>query len=106
MIVRLYQTGNLDLETVSEMLWKADSQANFHPDTRWLDSSSYGKNPETGRTYKEFFIRWIGREAVTRWLISNQILFEIVSFAILPQEEEALPDSYTPHEEETPTNIN
>ena len=41
MIVRLYETGNLDLETVGDMLWKADRQANFHPESRWLDSNRY-----------------------------------------------------------------
>jgi len=107
MIVRLYQTGNLDLETVGDMLWKADSQANFHPESRWLDSSSFGTEEHTERTYREFFVRWIGREAVTMWLISNQILFEVRSFAILPQEEEAIEQSFGIRgDEDTPSQIN
>ena len=107
MIVRLYQTGNFDLETVGDLLWKADAQANFHPDSHWLDSSSFGTDEKTDRTYREFFVRWIGREAVTMWLISNQILFEIRSYAILPQEEDALAESLGVRGgEDTPSQIN
>ena len=106
MIVRLYETGNLDLETVGDMLWKADSQANFHPESRWIDSSSFGTEEHTQRLYREFFVRWIGREAVTMWLISNQILFEVRSFAILPQEEEALEHAMFPRQQDTPPQIN
>ena len=106
MIVRLYQTGDLDLETVGNMLWKADKQANFHPESRWLDTSSYGTEEKTKRTYREFFIRWIGREAVVMWLTSNQILYEVISYAILPQEEEAIQGSYEGDQTETPSQIN
>ena len=90
--MRLYETGNLDLETVGEMLWKADRQANFHPESRWLDSNRYATEEE-GRSYREFLVRWIGREAVIMWLTSNQILFEIVSYDLLPEEEDALVQS-------------
>ena len=103
MIVRLYQTGNLDLETVGEMLWKADRQANFYPESRWLDSNRYSPEKEEGRSYREFTVRWIGREAVIMWLTSNQILYEVVSYGILPQEEEAIQQSY---EQETPPQLN
>ena len=105
MIVRLYQTGNLDLETVGEMLWKADRQANFHPESRWLDSNRYSPEKEgcKGRSYREFTVRWIGREAVIMWLTSNQILYEVVSYGILPQEEEAIQQSY---EQDTPPQLN
>ena len=107
MIVRIYQTGNLDLETVGDMLWKADKQANFHPESRWLDTSSYGTEEKTGRTYREFFVKWIGREAVIMWLSSNQILFEVTSYAILPQEEQAIEHSYTVRDQTvTPSQIN
>ena len=95
MIVRLFQTGNFELETVGDMLWRADSQANFHPDSRWIDSSSYGTEEQTGRTYREFYLRWIGREPVVMWLMSNQILFEVTSYAMLPEEEEAIAHSYS-----------
>jgi len=89
MILRIYESGKLDLETVGDMLWQADKQANFHPDSRWIHSSTFGTN-ERGKIHREFSIRWIGREAVVIWLTSNQILFEVLSFKILPEEQEAL----------------
>ena len=89
MVIRIYESGKLDLETVGDMLWQADAQANFHPDARWIHASSFGTGHK-GRIYREFFIRWIGREAVVMWLTSNQILFEITSFKILPEEQEAI----------------
>ena len=89
MVIRIYESGKLDLETVGDMLWQADAQANFHPDARWIHASSFGTGHK-GRIYREFFIRWIGREAVVMWLTSNQILFEIISFKILPEEQEAI----------------
>ena len=96
MIIRIYESGKLDLETVGDMLWQADAQANFHPEARWINSSSYGTESEfKDRTYREFFVRWIGREAVIMWLASNQILFEIISFEILPEEQEAIDGTIT-----------
>ena len=89
MIIRIYESGKLDLETVGDMLWQADAQANFHPDARWIHASSFGTGHK-GRIYREFLVRWIGREAVVMWLTSNQILFEIISFKILPEEQEAI----------------
>ena len=102
MIVRLYETGNLDLETVGDMLWRADRQANFHPESRWLDSNRYSTEKKD-RPYREFTVRWIGREAVIMWLTSNQILYEVVSYGIIPQEEEAIQQSY---EQDTPPQLN
>ena len=90
MIIRVYETGNLDLLTVGDMLWNADKQANFHPDSHWINSSSIPELEEGERTYREFFVKWIGREAVIMWLTSNQILYEIVSYDLLPEEEDAL----------------
>ena len=89
MVIRIYESGKLDLETVGDMLWQADAQANFHPDARWIHASSFGTGHK-GRIYREFLVRWIGREAVVMWLTSNQILFEIISFKILPEEQEAI----------------
>ena len=89
MIIRIYESGKLDLETVGDMLWQADAHANFHPDARWIHASSFGTGHK-GRIYREFLVRWIGREAVVMWLTSNQILFEIISFKILPEEQEAI----------------
>ena len=89
MIIRIYESGKLDLETVGDMLWQADAQANFHPDARWINSSTFG-TAHKGRIYREFSVRWIGREAIIMWLASNQILFEVMSFKILQEEEEAI----------------
>ena len=94
MIIRIYPSGKLDLETVGDMLWQADQQANFHPDARWINQSSIGETQAStrnkGRIYMEFSVRWIGREAIIMWLTSNQILFEVISFKILSEEEEAI----------------
>ena len=94
MIIRIYESGKLDLETVGDMMWQADSQANFHPDARWIQASSFGTGHK-GRIYREFSVRWIGREAIIMWLASNQILFEIISFDILSEEREAIDDSFS-----------
>ena len=94
MIIRIYESGKLDLETVGDMLWQADAQANFHPDARWINSSTFGTTQAStrnkSRVYREFSVRWIGREAIIMWLASNQILFEVMSFKILQEEEEAI----------------
>jgi hypothetical protein len=94
MLIRIYESGKLDLETVGDMLWQADAQANFHPDARWINSSSFGtiqtSTRSKSRVYTEFSVRWIGRESVIMWLTSNQILFEVISYDILPEEKEAI----------------
>ena len=99
MIIRIYSTSKLDLETVGDMLFQADAQANFHPDGHWINSSSFGTTEAStrnkSRVYREFSVRWIGREAVIMWLASNQILFEIVSFDILPEEKEAIEETFS-----------
>ena len=101
MIIRIYPSDKLDLETVGDMLWQADAQANFHPDARWINSSSFGhtdigtKERPKGRTFREFAVRWIGREAIIMWLASNQILFEIISFDILSEEREAIEENFS-----------
>ena len=51
------------------------------------------------KKYKEFHVKWIGREAVVNWLLSNQVVFEIISHGLLKEEIEALVDS--DHEEES-----
>ena len=47
MIVRIYQTGNLDLMTVGDMLWNADRQSNFHPHASWIHSSAFNTDNQT-----------------------------------------------------------
>ena len=97
MIIRVYQTGNLDLVTVGDMLWTADTQANFHPPASWIHASTFNTDqPDVdpnSRHYREFRVKWIGRESVIMWLTSNQILFEIISYSILPEEEDAIQHS-------------
>ena len=101
MQIRIYESKNLDLDTVSTMLFQADSQVNFHPEARWILSSSEGETknyskdePELTKRYKEYFVKWIGREAVVNWLTSNQIVFEVISHDLLPEEQEAIDKSY------------
>ena len=110
MRIRIYETG-LDLETVGDMLWQADAQANFHPDARWIHSSSFGTTEAStrnkSRVYREFFVRWIGREAVVMWLTSNQIPFEVMTFDMLTEENEAIDDSLSQREtNEMPEQLN
>ena len=113
MIVRLYESSKLDLETVGDMLWQADRQANFHPDSRWIQASGYGTEKHStnlskkqGRHYRQFFVRWIGRESVVMWLASNQILFEITSYELLSEEQEALEDNFHDNNQSTSAHIN
>mgnify|MGYP000129633973 FL=1 len=100
MKLRIYETNGLDLDTVVYMLYQADKQANFHPDSLWILSASDGEinnynQDETGlsKKYIELCVKWIGREAVVMWLLSNQINFEIVSHEFLNEELEALAES-------------
>ena len=100
MKLRIYETNGLDLDTVVYMLYQADKQANFHPDSLWILSTSDGEinnynQDETGlsKRYMELRVKWIGREAVVMWLLSNQVNFEIVTHEFLDEELEALAES-------------
>ena len=100
MKLRIYETNNLDLDTIVYMLYQADKQANFHPDSFWVLSASDGEinnynQDETGlsKKYIELRVKWIGREAVVMWLLSNQVNFEIVTHEFLDEELEALAES-------------
>ena len=93
MQIRIHKTGNLDLNTIAELLWQADRQANFHPDAHWINQSSIPELEEGERPCRELYVKWIGREAVIMWLTSNQILYDIVSYDLLPEEEDALVQS-------------
>ena len=97
MIIKIYKTKNLNLDTVEKMLIMADKQANFNPESYWILSSydgeelDYSDNEEDfTRSFKELSVKWIGRESVINWLVSNQILFEVISQDLLPEEREAL----------------
>ena len=90
----------MDLDTVENMLFQADKQANFHPDSSWILNSSdgeinnYNQNENSlSKRYKELRVKWIGREAVVNWLVSNQVTFEIVSHEFLDEELEVLAES-------------
>ena len=100
MKLRIYETNGLDLDTVVYMLYQADKQANFHPDSLWILSASDGEinnynQDENGlsKKYIELCVKWIGREAVVMWLLSNQVNFEIVTHEFLDEELEALAES-------------
>ena len=41
---------------------------------------------------KAVYDKWIGREAVVNWLVSNQVIFEIISHEFLEEELEAIGD--------------
>ena len=97
MKIKIYETKNLNLDTVEKMLILADKQANFNPESYWILSSfdgeeiDYSDNEEDfTRSFKELSVKWIGREAVINWLVSNQILFEVTSQDFLPEEQLAL----------------
>lgn len=108
MKLRIYETNGLDLDTVVYMLYQADKQANFHPDSLWILSTSDGEinnynQDETGlsKRYIELCVKWIGREAVVMWLLSNQVNFEIVTHEFLDEELEALAESGQVEESES-----
>ena len=108
MKLRIYETNGLDLDTVVYMLYQADKQANFHPDSLWILSASDGEinnynQDETGlsKRYMELCVKWIGREAVVMWLLSNQVNFEIVTHEFLDEELEALAESGQDEESES-----
>ena len=108
MKLRIYETNGLNLDTVVYMLYQADKQANFHPDSFWVLSASDGEinnynQDETGlsKKYIELCVKWIGREAVVMWLLSNQVNFEIVTHEFLDEELEALAESGQVEESES-----
>ena len=99
MKIRIYESQNLKLDTVEKMLLMADKQANFHPNTIWIASSIDGESvnynqDEEGlkKRYKELSVKLTGRQAVVMWLTSNQILFEVISYDYLAEEQKALYD--------------
>ena len=112
MIIKIYKTKNLNLDTVEKMLIMADKQANFHPESYWILSSldgeeiDYSDNEEDfTRSFKELSVKWIGREAVINWLVSNQILFEVISQDLLPEEQEALGEVFEETKSELKPNL-
>jgi len=102
MRIRIFETQDLDLDTVAEMLSMADKQANFNPNSHWIvdtiegESINYNQD-EAGlkKRYKELSLKWTGREAVVMWLTSNQISFEVISYDYLAEEQKALEEFYS-----------
>jgi len=101
MKIRIYETKNLNLDTVEKLLILADKQRNFNPESYWILSSRDGeekRNTSKGknltRRYKELSVKWHARDTVIIWLVSNQILFEVISQDLLPEEREALGELY------------
>ena len=99
MRIRIFETQDLDLDTVAEMLSMADKQANFNPNSHWIvdtiegESINYNQDEEgLKKRYKELSLKWTGREAVVMWLTSNQISFEVISYEYLAEEQKALSD--------------
>ena len=112
MKIKIYKTNNLNLDTVEKMLILADKQANFNPESYWILSSfdgeeiDYSDNEEDfTRSFKELSVKWIGRESVINWLVSNQILFEIISQDLLPEEQEALGEIFEETKSELKPNL-
>ena len=57
MIIRIYETKNMDLDTVENMLFQADKQANFHPDSSWtLDPPEMRRSPPIGALARSLFL--------------------------------------------------
>ena len=99
MKIRIYENQCLDLDTIAEMLFMADKQANFNPNAHWIvnsidgESINYNQDEEgLKKRYKELALKWTGREAVVMWLTSNQISFEVISYEYLAEEQKALSD--------------
>ena len=107
MKIRIFETKNMDLDTVVYLLYQADRQENFHPNSFWILSSSDGEidnfnqnENDLTKKYKELHVKWIGRDSVIKWLLSNQVIFEIISHELLEEELEAIGDL----EQESKTN--
>ena len=54
----------------------------------------YTELEEGERTCMELYVKWIGREAVIMWLTSNQIVYEVISYELLSDEQEALEEAF------------
>ena len=100
MKLRIHETKDMDLDTIEKMLFQADKQANFHPDSSWILNSSDGEinnynqdENSLSKKYKDLSVKWIGRESVIMWLVSNQVIFEIITFKLLEEELEAIDHS-------------
>lgn len=100
MKIRIYETSGLNIETVSELLMQADRQSNFDPVSRWIMSAGEVEEivsdikQTMNYRYRDFYVKWIGVDAVISWLTSNQIIFEVMSYELLHEEQEVLEERY------------
>ena len=101
MIVRIFKpmSGNYTdagcLDTLINMLWSADSQHNFHPNNRWINSTTSDSSKDRyDRVYRDVFVNWPGREPVIAFLSNSQVPYEVLSYSLLPHEEEALESEF------------
>ena len=100
MIIRIMESGGLDIFTIQELLNNADHQANFHPDTRWILRATLKTQTASnvqGRDVKpvlDYQVKWIGCESVVLWLLSNQVKFQVISYDLLKEEKDALESQY------------
>lgn len=103
MRIRVLESAGVDILTIERLLKNADRQANFHPDSRWILSARLGTqsasrghkiNDSDIRSIIDYEIKWIGRESVIMWLISNQIKFQVLSYELLKEEQDALDTTY------------
>ena len=113
MKIRIHDNQNLDLSTVSEMLFMADEQANFNPQSHWILDITEGESENFNHLWEEFNtkhidlkVRWIGREAVITWLNSNHISFEVLSYSYLDIEKEYLEELQSSSQADTNSNFN
>ena len=115
MKIRIQESERLDIFTVQEFLNNADRQANFHPDARWVLTYKLGtragpslsdNNEKTMASIIDIEVKWIGRESVVMWLISNQIKFQVLTYDLLKDEQEALDEHAHTEIYNTQTHVN
>ena len=96
MIIRIMESKGLDIFTIQELLNNADNQANFHPETRWILKATLKTQTASNvqgrdvRPVLDYQVKWIGRESVVLWLLSNQVKFQVISYDLLKEEKDAL----------------
>ena len=96
MIIRIMESKGLDIFTIQELLNNADHQANFHPETRWILRATLKTQTASNvqgrdvRPVLDYQVKWIGCESVVLWLLSNQVKFQVISYDLLKEEQDAL----------------
>ena len=81
MIMRIFQTKNLDLATIEFMIHQADKQANFHPDNRWIYHSFDGEIKALiliKASYQESLKSFMSNGLVVRQLLCGFFLTKLI----------------------------